>query len=427
MRKLDIYVNQRLSAWLSCDNGEYQFGYLPDTPETHAVALGLPVNEDYTDTRYMMVPPPLQVGFPEGALLDAIYRSAGKSLKLDEDIDVLALVGRNMIGRVQMVPEGEPLNLHQDHIIRNAQRWMDETSNNGQVLLDAVNRIAENTGLSGMFPKGFAEKMSYPHEGTLSLPYGDSIIKLETDHYLGVAVIEHACLSICRHAGIHTAESSLAHNGESLLVKRFDIKANGERRGFEDFCGLLGMSRTAKYDSDLKNIPKIISWYILEPESQQKAMEQFFRITVMNTALRNGDAHLKNFGLLYDDPTQEPVLAPAYDIICTTAWIPNDRPALPMNGTHDWPDKPTLTDFAKTACHLNEKKIDEIFKDVRKALWDSIPYLDRLKEEYPETVEIDHMQGVIKESLKSLFDDVIYAGPEKKEGSSMDLKANLKP
>ena len=47
----------------------------------------------------------------------------------------------------------------------------------------------------------------------------------------------------------------------------------------------------------------------------------------------NGDAHLKNFGLLYSEPTQRDArLAPAYDIVNTTAYIPEDVLALDLVG-----------------------------------------------------------------------------------------------
>lgn len=38
--------------------------------------------------------------------------------------------------------------------------------------------------------------------------------------------------------------------------------------------------------------------------------------------VRNGDAHLKNFGLLYEDPfsVTRPVLAPVFDVVTTTVY-----------------------------------------------------------------------------------------------------------
>lgn len=406
MRALDIYVAGRKSALLTCNNGEYRFEYLTGTPKTHAVSIGLPVTEDYSGIQYMMVPPPLQVGFPEGVLLETIIRLTAKPLKLDEDIDILALVGRNMVGRVQMVPSGEPLQLGEIPVIQDAERLLQDESAT-KLLMDAVERFAAQTGLSGMFPKGMAEKISNLHGGTLSFAYGDSIVKLETDEYLGIAVIEHACLSICRAAGIPTVESLLSASGEAVLIKRFDILEDGRRLGFEDFCGLLGMARTAKYTGDLKNIAQVMDLYIRAPEIKAANLLQFFQTTVMNTALRNGDAHLKNFGLLYEDPTQEPVLAPAYDIVCTTAWLPHDQPAMPMNGLQEWPDATALRDFGKTCCHLDDETITDVLEATRDALVNAEPMLDRLMEKHAEVSELGHLLQVTKDSIEMLSADTL--------------------
>ena len=56
--------------------------------------------------------------------------------------------------------------------------------------------------------------------------------------------------------------------------------------------------------------------------------------------VENGDAHLKNFGLLYSDPDQAE-RAPVYDVLTTTCFpgLMADIPALPLNGRKvgdDW-------------------------------------------------------------------------------------------
>lgn len=54
----------------------------------------------------------------------------------------------------------------------------------------------------------------------------------------------------------------------------------------------------------------------------------------LSCILGNGDAHLKNFGLLYPDPTVEEVrMAPAYDLMNTTAYVPEDGLALTLCGS----------------------------------------------------------------------------------------------
>ncbi|MBW6488242.1 MAG: HipA domain-containing protein [Sulfurimonas sp.] len=52
----------------------------------------------------------------------------------------------------------------------------------------------------------------------------------------------------------------------------------------------------------------------------------------MNYLLKNGDAHLKNFGILYDKELKNNYFAPAYDIVNTIVYFNKDRPALSMFG-----------------------------------------------------------------------------------------------
>jgi len=63
---------------------------------------------------------------------------------------------------------------------------------------------------------------------------------------------------------------------------------------------------------------------------------------VLNCALRNGDAHLKNFGIVYDDVLGEARLSPVYDLVTTSIYLPKDGLALTLNGTTQWPDSKVL-------------------------------------------------------------------------------------
>jgi len=47
-------------------------------------------------------------------------------------------------------------------------------------------------------------------------------------------------------------------------------------------------------------------------------------LIVLNCALHNGDAHLKNFAIVYDDVQGEARLAPVYDLVATSVYFPKD-------------------------------------------------------------------------------------------------------
>jgi serine/threonine-protein kinase HipA len=405
--KLDVYVEEEKVACLELANGLYRFTYLPGVRPENAISLTMGVKDDLSDW-FMVIPPALQVNFPEGVLLETIYRLAGKAMKIDDDFDVLALVGRNMVGRVRMVPEGAPLHLPTSDgqpVIPDAGSLL-RNPNSANAFSQMITHFATRTGLSGMMPKGFAEKITEPKTGTFSFACGDSIVKMETEEYLGVATVEYACLEICRMAGIPTVEAALSDTGETILVKRFDLREDGSCRGFEDFCALTGVPRTAKYSKDLADVARGLELYCEFQGNRQAGLLQFFQTTVMNTALRNGDAHLKNFGLLYEDPTQDPVLAPAYDIVCTTAWLPHDQPALPMNGLREWPNADALRDFGKTCCYLDDETITRVFDDTLAALRSSDGLLNDLQTKYPDVLELQHLREVVERSAEMLSADI---------------------
>lgn len=84
------------------------------------------------------------------------------------------------------------------------------------------------------------------------------------------------------------------------------------------------------------------------PDHVAAGSETIFRMLALNAALRNGDAHLKNFGIVYDDIEGEIALAPVYDIVTTTAYIPADQMALTLDGSTRWPTAKQLMAFGTT-------------------------------------------------------------------------------
>ncbi|RPJ82366.1 MAG: HipA domain-containing protein [Deltaproteobacteria bacterium] len=65
-------------------------------------------------------------------------------------------------------------------------------------------------------------------------------------------------------------------------------------------------------------------------EHLMTARGQFFATLVLSVMLRNGDAHLKNFGVLFNTPQSPVQLAPVYDLVTTAVYfrssgIPGNR------------------------------------------------------------------------------------------------------
>ncbi len=60
----------------------------------------------------------------------------------------------------------------------------------------------------------------------------------------------------------------------------------------------MGKNREQKYTGSYEQVAKI---FFQAATDKLFSMKQFFKLVTMNYLLRNGDAHLKNFGVLYDE------------------------------------------------------------------------------------------------------------------------------
>ena len=150
--------------------------------------------------------------------------------------------------------------------------------------------------------------------------------------YPGLAANEYLCMLMAREAGIPVPEFYLSRNRQLFVMKRFDRSAQGVAMGFEDMAVLGGLSAREKYDRSYAFIARLIQSFA-SPEHVATSLRSLFDRVALSCIVGNGDAHLKNFGLLYSDPTtQDCQLAPAYDIVNTTAYIPEDALALELHG-----------------------------------------------------------------------------------------------
>ena len=107
------------------------------------------------------------------------------------------------------------------------------------------------------------------------------------------------------------------------------------------------------------------------PRTQARSVRDLFRLFVLNCALRNGDAHLKNFGILYRDVNGDAELAPVSDLVTTTAYLPRDAMALTLEGSTRWPEARRLLQLGQTRAGLAKKDVEGIFEATAQALWET--------------------------------------------------------
>jgi serine/threonine-protein kinase HipA len=174
-------------------------------------------------------------------------------------------------------------------------------------------------------------------------------------------------MKAAQKAGLPVPEFYLSENGGLFVMKRFDIAGDGQPLGFEDMCSLQAVGTAQKYGSTYERVARSIKDFVT-PEFIQKAREQFFASLVLSCIVRNGDAHLKNFGVLYECPGAAVCLAPVYDVVTTVSYIPKDVPALTLAGTKKWWSRKMLEQFAVAHLALPVGRVGLIIEEVSEAV-----------------------------------------------------------
>ncbi|MDO6823329.1 type II toxin-antitoxin system HipA family toxin [Marinobacter sp. 1_MG-2023] len=357
------------------------FRYSGTASPDQFVSLTMPVRrKDYIHPR---LHPVFEMHLPEGYLLSIIKKQFAKITETD-DFGLLRLLAPNVRGRVEYTrneqSEKSPLQL--DTLLH---------SDNPGLFEELVSRFALRSALSGVQPKVLAQL-----ENKATLRLDDFIVKAWGPDYPALALNEYCCMLACQYAGIPVPEFYLSDDEALFIMKRFDLRDDGSALGFEDMCVLQAKQREDKYRGSYEQIAKTIKTFV-SPENKQASLEQFFKMLVISNALQNGDAHLKNFGLVYESFTSAR-LAPAYDIVCTTAYIRQDIPALTLAGSKKWQTRKQLERFGVQACNLTASKASALYEECRQALGKLSPYIATRLTQNPNNVQsmvLEHLQTLI--------------------------------
>jgi serine/threonine-protein kinase HipA len=116
--------------------------------------------------------------------------------------------------------------------------------------------------------------------------------------------------------------------------------------------------------------------------------EKLFTLIALNCALRNGDAHLKNFGMVYDDVQGEARLAPVYDLVTTSVYLPKDGLALTLNGSTGWPTAKELRKLGETRAGGAPARIRQILERIAEAIQETAGEVDLYGKEHREFAEL---------------------------------------
>jgi serine/threonine-protein kinase HipA len=372
--QLDVYVTERLVGRLATEGYKHVFTYLPDTPADYFVSLTMPVRaESYL---WHELHPIFQMNLPEGYLKDVLRRKFGPVATVD-DISLLALTGRRSIGRIQVVAAGQTLGRNQPAFDLAGLLHSPDAQ---RLFLDYV-EAGLTEGVSGVMPKTLAAVPGAHDKATVLTD--EYVIKTGPHDLPGLAINEYLCLLAADRAHIAVPQFELSADSEVLALRRFDREA-GVMLGLEDFCALRGQAPQAKYKGSHEDLAKVIKDRVAAPH-QATAREQLLKTMLLNMAIYNADAHLKNFSLLYTGYS-DVRLAPAYDLL-TVPIYPNfhqDLPGLTLYGKKTWGCGKLMFKYAQQWLNYAPESARRIVDEVTQAMAATVPDIKRYAESYPQ-------------------------------------------
>ena len=414
-RVLDVYLHEHLVGKLSQDTyGRLQFQYDKDYAESQsslAISLSMPIRlEPYED--------PHTRAFFSGLLPDDIARHRlARFLGISEknSFALLEIIGGECAGALSLYPEGEPL-------IPPKQEDIEILDNNKlREILDLLKRRPLMAGQDNLRLSlaGAQDKIAVTIvDGSIALVKGTTptshILKPLIEDIKDSVHNEYFCLALARSMNIETPEAEIHWLGYTpyFLVKRYDRKIVSDkgikRLHQEDLCQALGILPELKYERE--GGPSIASSLeLLQKHSLQPAVDRlaFIQRVIFNFLIGNADAHGKNYSLLYTD--RLPILAPAYDLLCTAIY-PNlsNKMAMRIGGKYDqntvflrhWHQLVPDTTAAKKALNKDLIKMSKVCLNHAHNLKES------LKEKGISSPIFEDICQVIKKRSEHIFEEL---------------------
>ena len=418
--QLSVYVLGREVATLE-QSGDFKsvLSYHPHVAVDDFVSLTMPVRtESYVWDDQL--PPVLQMNLPEGYLLGVLQEQFGPHVGASP-IALLSVIGRNMVGRLQVAAPGAELSEPAKPVEVAALLKGD----NSEAAFAALVREHATSGVSGVVPKFLDAQIKasspLPLHKKGSLVTRSHIIKGASSQLPFVALNEHLCMQVARRV-MPTARTEVSEDGQALVVYRFDVDGHGQPHwGMEDFCSLLGLRPAAKYDTTWERIAKAVRDHV--PGTQRLDTYRQLATTLLLTyALRNADCHAKNLALLYTSRA-DVQLSPAYDMLTTSVYagFQHSPPGIAFMGKKTWAPGKNLQKFIASTFGIQPKEQQRMVEAISDAVADVGPQVREAMRQHPAFEDIGkRILMAWAEGVQGLRDQRVYALGDWRAGEAFD-------
>jgi len=407
--QLSVYVLGREVATLA-QSGDFKsvLTYHPQVAADDFVSLTMPVRtESYVWDDQL--PPVLQMNLPEGYLLQVLQEQFGPHISASP-IALLSVIGRNMVGRLQVAAPGADLSVPAKPIEVASLLKGD----NSEEAFAALVREHATSGVSGVVPK-FLDAQAADgaplalHKKT-SLLTRRHIIKGSSAQLPFVALNEHLCMQVASRV-MPTAYTQVSDDGQALVVHRFDVDEHGQAHwGMEDFCSLLGLRPAAKYDTTWERIAKAVRDHVAGAQ-RLESFRQLATSVLLTYALRNADCHAKNLALRYTSRA-DAHLSPTFDVITTSVYagFQHNPPGIGFMGKKTWVPGKNLQKFIAATFGIQPKEQQHMVQAISDAVADVGPLVRQAIVQHPGFEEVGkRMLMAWAEGVQGLRDQRVYA------------------
>ena len=346
------------------------------------------------------LPPVLSNLLPEGALRE--WMAQALKTHRDSEFPLLAYTGNNLPGALLV----KAIALGEMPVWAKASR-----GDRLEPVQIEVSRQADKFSLAGVQLKFSALRLGGRFNISTEVGGDSWIIKTPSVVHPGLAENEFTSMTLAASVGVEIPEIKLIRLADienlpdirlpdepyAFSIKRFDRGFNG-RVQTEDFAQIFAVFAREKYVRF--NYEHIAAVLARVGSAGMADVQQMARRLLVNILLGNGDAHLKNWSMIYPDGLNGQ-LSPAYDIVSTKVYIPNEQGvALNMAKEKRW-EVISLQTFERWA-----ERVGVPWLAVKVHLED---VMQKARESWPELLEqlpmLEAHKTVLREHWASLSPD----------------------
>lgn len=397
---LNVYLCDRLAGVLKRDGGRMSFRYRPEYLQSDSPAVvssTLPLSDRIYEERDVMA-------FFSNLLPDeGVRRRIAEILGVtpEDTFGLLREIGWDCAGAIAFWPPGKRPCRTDKPVYRELT-----DAEADDVLRNLGSRpLGIDEDFRGISGAGAQDKLiACLRNGKILLPLRGTpsthIVKPEIERFPCSVQNEYFCMELSRRCGFDTAECGIVRFGEldyyvTRRYDRTDVDGIVRRLHQEDFCQLLKCRPEIKYQD--QGGPSVVECVRLLRELHLPGSDvmSFVDRVVFNFLIGNGDAHGKNFSIVYRDGM--PRLSPQYDLICTTVYPQiGKKMAMKFDGKFEFrritPGKIIRT-FERAG--IGEKLVRDSIERQTSSIRRKLPGLvDEIGARFPSTVYHDISKGI---------------------------------